>query len=219
MRAHSNVKIPLFTISLLFFVFILLAHYSATIYVYIGKREYGASNRFDGQTMYADVLNRDFVNLPEIITMTPFEQYVQFLYLSSGTMGAVMYGDIIPFALSEQLYSFIAMFSARIFLAFLFAEAASFLSQIHSSYSNHVMKLNKITKWMRLNNFPRPLIERVTRYYDMIWKHFKGIDEQSILKDMPESMRCKIRLHIFKNLVENAQIFKSSDKGAIVTLI
>ena len=42
---------------------------------------------------------------------------------------------------------------------------------------------------MRLNNFPRPLIDRVVNYYDMIWKHFKGIDEQAILKDMPESMR------------------------------
>lgn len=53
-------------------------------------------------------------------------------------MGAVMYGDIIPFALSEQLFTFGAMFIARIFLAFLYAEAASYLSSIHSSYSNYI---------------------------------------------------------------------------------
>lgn len=43
-------------------------------------------------------------------------------------MGAVMYGDIIPFTPPEQMFTFLAMFSARIFLAFVFAEAASYLS-------------------------------------------------------------------------------------------
>ena len=46
-------------------------------------------------------------------------------------MGAVMYGDVIPYTLAEQLFTFVAMFGARIYLAFVFAEAASFLSQIH----------------------------------------------------------------------------------------
>lgn len=52
-------------------------------------------------------------------------------------MGAVMYGDIIPFALSEQLFTFICMCSARIFLAFLFAEAANYLGSLHASISAH----------------------------------------------------------------------------------
>ena len=48
-----------------------------------------------------------------------------------------MYGDIIPFAMSEQLFTFMAMFTCRVFLAFLFAEAASYLGSLHSTYSNH----------------------------------------------------------------------------------
>ena len=65
------------------------------------------------------------------------EVYIPYLYLSSCTMGAVMYGDIIAFTLAEQLFTFVAMFSARIFLAFVFAEAASFLSQLHMNKSMH----------------------------------------------------------------------------------
>jgi hypothetical protein len=56
-------------------------------------------------------------------------------------MGAVMYGDIIPYAMSEQLFDFIAMFTCRMFLAFLFAEAASYLSSVHKSASEHTKKL------------------------------------------------------------------------------
>jgi len=151
--------------------------------------------------------------------MSPLEQYLQFLYLSSGTMGAVMYGDIIPFALSEQLFTFVAMFTARIFLAFLFAEAAGFLSSLHSSYSNHVLRLNKITKWMKLNSFPAQLIERVNIYYDILWSSFRGLDEESILKDLPESLRTKAKMQMFKGLVENASLFPKDDPGAIATVV
>ena len=56
-------------------------------------------------------------------------------------MGAVMYGDIIPFALSEQLFDFIAMFTCRIFLAFLFAEAANYLSSVHKSIQIHTNRI------------------------------------------------------------------------------
>lgn len=43
-------------------------------------------------------------------------------------MGAVMYGDVIAYTLAEQLFTFVAMLSARIYLAFFFAEAANYLS-------------------------------------------------------------------------------------------
>ena len=74
------------------------------------------------------MVNRNFVTLPEAKEMRPIVLYCQFLYLSSCTMGAVMYGDIIAYTLSEQLFTFVAMFSARIYLAFVFAEAANYLS-------------------------------------------------------------------------------------------
>ena len=48
-----------------------------------------------------DVINRDFPYLGPAEKMSKFELYIQFIYLSSCTMGAVMYGDIIPFAMSE----------------------------------------------------------------------------------------------------------------------
>ena len=85
----------------------------ATAYIFIGRREAGHTNRFDGQTMFGDVTgrvfitptedteDRDFKYLPPALEMSKIELYIQFMYLSSCTMGAVMYGDIIPFAMSE----------------------------------------------------------------------------------------------------------------------
>ena len=112
-------------------------------------------------------------------------------------MGAVMYGDIIPFALSEQLFTFIAMFTARIFLAFLFAESASCVSSLHATYSIHINKQRQVVSWMKLNGIPKELIKRVNNYYDLLWDRLKGIEETSTLSDLPPVLRHEVRMQMF----------------------
>jgi hypothetical protein len=126
-------------------------------------------------TPVEEIEDRDFYYLPPTEEMTKFELYIQFIYLSSCTMGAVMYGDIIPFAMSEQLFDFIAMFTCRIFLAFLFAEAASYLSSVHNSQSQHTIRVNQMMSWCDQNQFPEQLKSRIRRLYDTLWRNFKGV--------------------------------------------
>ena len=49
---------------------------------------------------------------------------------------------------------------------------------------------------MKQNNFPGKLIERVNDYHSILWDDMQGIDEQEILKDLPESLRHDIRSHM-----------------------
>ena len=152
-KKHSNISSALIQFALMFVIYQILAHFMATSYIFIGRREAPYTNRFDGQTMFGDVTGRSFITpvkehpdrdfkfLKPTGEMDKVELYIQFIYLSSCTMGAVMYGDIIPFAMSEQLFDFIAMFTCRIFLAFLFAEAAGYLSSIHKSASENTKKI------------------------------------------------------------------------------
>lgn len=108
-------------------------------------------------------------------------------------MGAVMYGDIIPFTISEQLFDFIAMFTCRMFLAFLFAEGASYLSSVHKSASQHTKKVAQIMDWSDLNQLPKTLKIRIVRFYDILWKNFRGVRQQQILGDLPVSLRMDVR--------------------------
>lgn len=134
-------------------------------YYLVGRVEYKRQPRYDGQTMFEDINNREFVNnMPLYLDQTIGERYVHLVYLSACTMGACIYGDIIPLALYEQLYTFVTMFTARIFLAFLYAEAASYLIRIHSSYSTHLKKLHNMKKWMRYHKISGPIIARVAKY-------------------------------------------------------
>lgn len=131
-----------------------------------------------------------------------------------------MYGDIIPFAMSEQLFDFVAMFTCRMFLAFLFAEAASYLSSVHKSASQHTKKLQRIETWSTLNQLPRNLTARIVRFYEILWKNFRGVRQQHILRDLPESLRQDVRQNLFKNIIENWDvILDNQDNGVLSSII
>jgi len=67
-------------------------------------------------------------------------------------MGSIVYGDIIPFTMAEQIYSMIAMFVGKILLSFLFAEISSYIAQMHSTYSNHIALRKRVIRWTDKNN-------------------------------------------------------------------
>ena len=63
-----------------------------------------------------------------------------------------MYGDIIPFTMSEELLGIFQMIIGRMFISFLFAEISSYVSSKYSTYNNHISIKSRIVKWMQLNN-------------------------------------------------------------------
>jgi len=67
LRKHSQLPKSLITFSLFFLLFIIIGHFMATTYIFIGRREMGRHQRFDGQTMFSDITIRNFITPgPEI---------------------------------------------------------------------------------------------------------------------------------------------------------
>jgi hypothetical protein len=182
--------------------------------------------------LFGDLTNRDFVvpradypdrnftfqQPPE--KLSKLELYVPYLYLSSCTMGAVMYGDIIPYAMSEQLIDFTDMFACRLFLAFLFAESASYLSRMHNAQTTHTNRLQRIKDWSNLNHFPTEMRDRIVRFYEILWKNFRGVRQTSIIKNLPATLRMDVKQHIFKSIVDNWDVVLGiKDKGILASII
>jgi len=182
-RKHSQIKIPLFTLFLFFCFFLAFGHFMACIYILVGRIDWGT--RFDGKSLYQDLTDRPFLDFQPIEDMLVMPKYAQFFYFGFCTASSIVYGDIVPYTFLEQLLVLLGTFAARVFLAFLFAETTSYVSSIHQSYSQHVQKISNTVTWMKHWNFPKVLISRVSKYYELQWANFKGIDEESIVNDLP----------------------------------
>ena len=154
-----------------------------------------------------------------MLDLPVFSQYAHTMYLACCTMGTVMYGEVIPFAMSERIYSFFVMFSAKIFLSFTYAEASSYISTLHTHYADYIRKKYRIRKWLNLYSLNKGLVARVDNYQDILWKRFHGIDDMAIMGDLPETLRFQTSYFLFQSLVESVDVFPKDDPGAISTII
>lgn len=103
------------------------------------------------------------------------------LILATCYMGSIVYGDIIPFTISEEVISICEMLIGRIFISFLFAEMANYVSQQWSAYDEHVHQQGIVRKWTQLNGINKDLRNRIQKYFDFKWHNKKGIREDELI--------------------------------------
>jgi hyperpolarization activated cyclic nucleotide-gated potassium channel 2 len=97
------------------------------------------------------------------------EQYVHSLYWAYATCGTVAYGDIIPVTPVEKMYGFFVMILAKIFVAFIYAEAATVVANSHAAFTNYINKKALVKQWMQRIKLNHEIQARILAYYDLLW--------------------------------------------------
>ena len=109
------------------FAFIICAHWFNCLLLYFARWEFGHGRRFDGKTLLQWLHKNSSVTLPTPDKQSAWELYFNLLVLACCYMGSIVYGDIIPFTISEETVSIFEMIIGRMFIAFLFAEMSSYV--------------------------------------------------------------------------------------------
>jgi cyclic nucleotide gated channel len=133
-------------------------------------------------------------------------------------MGSIVYGDIIPFTLAEESISIIEMLIGRVFMSFLFAEVAGYVSQQYSAYDDHVHQQGIVMKWTQLNGLSKRLRHRIQKYFDLKWQNMKGIREEELILDLPNSLKKNVKNFLFDELIQNCDVFPRESVGTISTI-
>jgi hypothetical protein len=80
------------------------------------------------------------------------------------------------------------MITAKVFVAFIYAEAASVVSSYHSAYTDHTKKQKVMKEWMTHIKLDPTIQSRVLNYYDLLWDKLQGHNDNDIMKELPESL-------------------------------
>lgn len=68
------------------------------------------------------------------------------------------------------------------------------------------VKRRDIEEWMRHRQLPQDLQERVRRFVQYKWIATRGVDEESILRDLPLDLRRQIQRHLCLALVRRVSV-------------
>ena len=138
----------------------------------------------------------------------PLQQYVRSLYWTITTMTTVGYGDISPGRTVEYLLAILVMLMGASLYAFIIGGLASLLSNLQAAKNSHWEHMEAVEQYLRARRVPPHLSNKVHGYFEYLWDRHKGLNETALLRDLPESLRLDIMLHLARNVLDRVPLFR-----------
>lgn len=125
LRKNTRINVPLYRIIMLALILAVLAHWANCILILISVIELDNHSRFDGKTLLDYMTHHPYSAIKDAHKMTDWDLYFNLLVTSVSFMD---FGDIVPFTIAEEIFSLIHISIGRVFISFIFAEVASYVS-------------------------------------------------------------------------------------------
>jgi len=145
--------------------------------------------------------------------------YLRAVYFVLVDMTTVGYGDIVPYNALETAYvAVITLFGGLLYPAVVGAIAA-LIANLDSAKAEFKIKLSLLTQYMDMKRFPRDLRQRVFRYYDYLWSRQRGVDEDSILNDLPPILRVEVQEFVNGEIMRHIPFLRDADREVTSSLL
>jgi CRP-like cAMP-binding protein len=198
-------------------VFVYLSHLTSCLFFLLCRVQYLYYNYIQSSqgcfiSEYTKKTGINFLDMPTE------DQYYHFMFFACCVFSSNSYNVIMPISPAEQLFCCFAIMVSRLLLAFLLAEASTFMKNMHKPYVYQLAKFNLVKEWMEHYKLPENLKKRIINHYNLIWVKLKGVDDQEIIKDLPESLRIDISYYLFSGLITSG-LLPHEEQGAIRSII
>lgn len=214
---YSEFSLSLIKIVIYAPIMVFMAHASACLFFIICKFQYEYYQYYDKSkpsffTAFKEKTGHDFLD------KEPNEQYIEFLYFSSSIASSNTYNIIIPVTVIEELFCFFMLILSRLLLAFLLAESSSLIGILHKPYTDQMAKISLIKEWMSQYKLSESLRNRILNHYTLAWTKLKGVEDEEIIKDLPDSLQTDLTSYLYSGIIRSG-FFPAEEQGAIRSII
>nr|XP_009757844.1 PREDICTED: putative cyclic nucleotide-gated ion channel 8 isoform X3 [Nicotiana sylvestris]XP_016501291.1 PREDICTED: putative cyclic nucleotide-gated ion channel 8 isoform X3 [Nicotiana tabacum] len=227
----AKVVISMRTILDLFYVIRMVLQFR-TAYIAPSSRVFGRGELvIDPKQIASRYIQRYFV--VDLLSVLPLPQLVVARYLD-GSKGSDVLGTkkalvvIIILQYIPRFLRFVPLSSDLKKTAGVFAETAWagaayyllwFVLASHTYLQSLTVRLEEMRvkrrdseQWMHHRVLPPELRERVRRYDQYKWLETRGVDEESLVQNLPKDLRRDIKRHLCLNLVRRVPLFENMDE-------
>lgn len=113
--------------------------------------------------------------------------------------------------IGENIYSSLIAIVGLILLALLIGNLQMYIMSATARLEEWRLRRADTEQWMHHRQLPGELRQYVRKYDQYKWVATQGVDEESILKDLPTDLRRQIKRHLCLNLVRRVALFDQMD--------
>ncbi|XP_073030259.1 putative cyclic nucleotide-gated ion channel 7 [Primulina eburnea] len=111
----------------------------------------------------------------------------------------------------EVLFSIAVAIFGLLLFALLIGNMQTYLQSLTVRLEEMRIKRRDSEQWMHHRVLPQELRERVRRYDQYKWLETRGVDEESLVQNLPKDLRRDIKRHLCLNLVRRVPLFANMD--------
>ncbi|XP_076879099.1 cyclic nucleotide gated channel subunit alpha 2a [Brachyhypopomus gauderio] len=206
-RTETRTNYPnTFRISNLILYILVIIHWNACVYFAISKSLGFGSD----QWVYPNISD------PEFGTLT--RCYVYCLYWSTLTLTTI--GEMpAPVRDEEYLFVIFDFLVGVLIFATIVGNVGSMISNTNATRAEFQTRIDSIKHYMQFRKVSKELEARVIKWFDYLWTNKKAIDEQEVLKNLPNKLRAEIAINVHLETLKKVRIFQDCEAGLLVELV
>lgn len=160
-------------LTLLMFIFTLVAHWLACIWYVIAEKE-KAKNGMDWDLGWLHSL-ADRLKIA-VNNVTHAEYYVTALYFTCSSLTSVGFGNVSATTMVEKIFSICTMLIGALMHAVVFGNVTAIIQRMYSRRSLYQSKWRDLKDFLTLHQIPKELKGRMQDYFQTMWSLNHGID-------------------------------------------
>ncbi|GAA0167148.1 ligand-gated ion channel [Lithospermum erythrorhizon] len=111
----------------------------------------------------------------------------------------------------ENLFAITVAITGLVLFSLLIGNMQKYLQSITSKVEEMRVRKQDTEQWMSHHMLPEHLRGRVRRYEQYKWQETRGVDEESLMNNLPSDLRTDIKRHLFWDLVKRVPMFEKMD--------
>ncbi|KNA09522.1 hypothetical protein SOVF_152890 [Spinacia oleracea] len=111
----------------------------------------------------------------------------------------------------ENLFAILIAIAGLVLFAFLIGNMQTYLQSITTRLEEMRVKKRDAEQWMSHRLLPQDLRDRIRRYEQYKWQETRGVDEESLIQNLPKDLRRDIKRHLCLDLVTRVPMFEKMD--------
>lgn len=206
LKIETRISYPfLFRILYLVFILVILIHWNGCFYFIISKKIGLGQDKW--------VFNNT-IDHPYILT----HQYITCFLWS--TLMLTTIGEVEnPTNTVESLVMVVNFFTAIVLVATLVGNIGSVISNMNIEKDRFKRRVDAIKSIMKLRKVTQNLDTRIIKWFDYLLKNEQNLDENEILKNLPEKLSLEIASYNHLETLKNVNIFSECEESLLRELV